>query len=332
MPSDNEITAFRPAAPASGALALGDGKWPSLIMRAGAAAQERFLEFFAATIRNKNTRQAYFRAISRFLKWADDRQLELEDIRPIHVASYIEGFTEGLADPSVKQHLAAIRMLFDWLVTGQIVPFNPAAAVRGPKHVVKKGKTPVLTAGEARQLLESIPIDSVVGLRDRALIAVMLYSFARVSAVVGMKAQDYYPQGKRAWIRLHEKGGKFHEVPCHHKAEEYLDAYLEAAEIKDKPKSPLFRTTRGRTMQLTEKSLSRVDAFRIVQRRAKQAELFGKICNHSFRATGITVYLENGGALETAAHIAAHESPRTTKLYDRTANNITLEEIERIRF
>lgn len=327
-----ELPVIRRAATAAGGMSLAEGKWPSLIVRAGAAAQERFLEFFAATIRNKNTRAAYFRAISRFLKWADERHLELEDIRPIHVATYIEGFTVGLADPSVKQHLAAIKMLFDWMVTGQIVPFNPAAAVRGPKHVVKKGKTPVLTAEEARQLIDSIPTDSVVGLRDRALIATMLYSFARVSAVVGMQVQDYYPQGKRSWIRLHEKGGKFHEVPCHHKAEEYLDAYVEAAELKEKPKTPLFRSTRGRTLQLTEKGLSRIDAFRIVQRRAKTAGLLGKICNHSFRATGITVYLENGGSLETAAHIAAHESPRTTKLYDRTADNITLEEIERIRF
>lgn len=327
-----DLPAIRKVPAASGELTLRDGKWPALIARAGAAAQERFLEFFAATIRNKNTRMAYFRAISRFLAWADERHLVLETIRPIHVASYIEGFTEGLADPSVKQHLAAIKMLFDWLVTGQIVPTNPAASVRGPKHVVKKGKTPVLTAEEARQLLQSITTDTVIGLRDRALIATMLYSFARVSAVVGMRVQDYYPQGKRSWLRLHEKGGKFHEVPCHHKAEEYLEAYLEAAEIKDQPKTPLFRSTRGRTSQLTEKGLTRIDAFRIVQRRAKDAELLGHICNHSFRATGITVYLENGGELETAARIAGHESPRTTKLYDRTADNITLDEIERIRF
>jgi integrase/recombinase XerD len=329
---ETELSVIRRSTAAAGGLALAEGKWPSLIVRAGAAAQERFLEFFVATIRNKNTREAYFRAISRFLKWADERHLELEDIRPIHVASYIEGFTVGLADPSVKQHLAAIKMFFDWMVTGQIVPLNPAASVRGPKHVVKKGKTPVLTAEEARQILESITTDTVIGLRDRALVATMLYSFARVSAVVGMQVQDYFPQGKRSCLRLHEKGGKFHEVPCHHKSEEYLEAYLEAAEIREQPKTPLFRSTRGRTSQLTEKGLSRVDAFRIVQRRAKDAGLLGKICNHSFRATGITVYLVNGGTLETAAHIAAHESPRTTKLYDRTAENITLEEIERIRF
>jgi site-specific recombinase XerD len=330
--SDRELPVIVRRAASSSALTLPEGRWPTLIVRAGEKAQERFLDFFAANIRNKNTREAYFRAIARFCKWADERPLSLETIRPVHVASYIEGFTVGLSDPSVKQHLAAIRMLFDWLVIGQIVPFNPAAAVRGPKHVVKKGKTPVLTAAEARQLIESIGTDSVVGLRDRALIATMLYSFARVSAVVGMSVKDYYPQGKRSWIRLHEKGGKFHEVPCHHKAEEYLDAYLNAAGIREQPKTPLFRSTRGRTSQITEKGLSRIDAFRIVQRRAKSAGLLGHVCNHSFRATGITVYLENGGTLETAAHIAAHESPRTTKLYDRTADNITLEEIERIRF
>ncbi len=330
--SDREgpIIVRRPSS--GGALSAPSERWPTLIVRAGERAQERFLEFFAANIRNKNTREAYFRAISRFCKWADERPLSLESIRPVHVASYIEHHTVGLSDPTVKQHLAAIRMLFDWLVIGQIVPFNPATAVRGPKHVVKKGKTPVLTADEARQLLESIPTDSVVGLRDRALIASMLYSFARISAVVGMTVKDYYPQGKRAWLRLHEKGGKFHEVPCHHKSEEYLDAYLDAAGIRDQQKSPLFRSTRGRTSQLTENSLSRVDAFRLVQRRAKAAGLLGRISNHSFRATGITVFLENGGDLETAAQIAAHESPRTTKLYDRTSDDITLEEIERIRF
>lgn len=321
-----------PALASSGILILREDKWPKLMVQAGASAQERFLEFFTATIRNKNTRLAYFRAISRFMSWADDRQLRLEDIRPLHIATYIEGFTAELADPSVKQHLAAIKMLFDWLVTGQMIPLNPAASVRGPKHVVKKGKTPVLTANEARELLQSIPTDNVIGLRDKALIATMLYSFARVSAVVGMGVQDYYLHGKRSWLRLHEKGGKFHEVPCHHKAEEYLDAYLEAAQIKDQSRSPLFRSTRAKTLQLTGKGLSRIDAFRIVQRRAKQVGLFGRICNHSFRATGITVYLENGGELETAARIAGHESPRTTKLYDRTSDHVTLEEIERIRF
>ena len=131
----------------------------------------------------------------------------------------------------MKQHLAAIRMLFDWLVTGQVIDTNAAHAVRGPKYVVKKGKTPVLDASEARALLDAIPDDTLVGLRDRALIGVMVYTFARINAVLEMKVKDYFIQGRRGWVRLHEKGGKEHEVPCHHTLERFLDAYIEAAGI-----------------------------------------------------------------------------------------------------
>ncbi len=326
------------ALPPAGTLSLAPEAWPALLIRAGAPAQERFLEFFAATIRNPNTRAAYFRAACRFFKWADERHVELEEIRPVHVAAYVEMFgneeqEDGtkFAPPTIKQHLAAIKMLFDYLVTGQIVAFNPAAAVRGPRYSTKRGKTPVITAEEAKELIDSIDVSTVVGLRDRALIGLMLYSFSRVSAVVGMRVADVFMQGKRTWIRLAEKGGKCHEVPVHHKAEEYLDAYIEAAGIKDAPNSSLWRTTRGRSQQLTAKGMSRVDAYCMIQRRAAKAGMDAAVCNHTFRATGITVFLENGGAIETAAQIAAHESPRTTKLYDRRADKIALEEIERIR-
>jgi integrase len=220
-------------------------------------------------------------------------------------------------------------MLFDWLVTGQVIPMNPAASVRGPKHVVKKGKTPVLTAAEARQLLDSIDVSVVVGLRDRALIGLMVYSFARVSAAVGMTVEDYYQQGKRWWLRLHEKGGKRHQVPAHHNAEAYVDAYLTAAGIAGDRKGPLFRTV-DRAGLPTSNRMTRNDALRMIKRRARAAGLPNTICCHTFRATGITAYLENGGTIENAQAIAAHESPRTTKLYDRTGDEITLDEVERI--
>jgi site-specific recombinase XerC len=134
--------------------------------------------------------------------------------------------------------LAAIRMLFDWLVVGQVLATNPAHAVRGPKHVVKRGKTPVLTAEQARRLLDSIDVSTTVGLRDRALIAVMTYALARVGAVVSMRVEDYYPQSKRWWVRLHEKGGKRHEMPAHHTLEAYLDAYIDAAGIREEKMTP----------------------------------------------------------------------------------------------
>jgi site-specific recombinase XerD len=315
----------------SGIFAVGSAQLPNLILRAGDQAARRFVEFFTATIRNRNTRAAYAQAVGQFCVWCEGRCLELDAITPLAIATYIEELCASRSAPTVKQHLAAIRMLFDWLVTGHVVPVNPAWSVRGPRHVVKKGKTPVLTAVEARELLDSIDTSTLIGLRDRALIALMCYSFARVSAVVGMNVDDYYQQGKRSWIRLHEKGGKFHEVPAHHNAEAYLDAYLSTAGIAVDKKNPLFRSVAGNTNVLKNERLSRTDVFRMVKRRAVGAGLgIERICCHTFRATGITAYLENGGTIEHAQAIAAHESPRTTKLYDRTADTLSLDEIERI--
>jgi integrase/recombinase XerD len=303
---------------------------PALIERSGESAKRRFLEFFAANIRNRGTRAAYGRAVGQFLTWCDRHHLELNTISPLAVATYIEQLTLVRSAPTVKLHLAAIRMLFDFLVTGQIIPLNPAAAVRGPKHVVTKGKTPVLSSEEARQLLDAIPTDNIAGLRDRALIGVMVYSFARVSAAINMNANDFFSQGRRMWFRLHEKGGKHHEVPAHHNAEEYVDAYLSCSKLNREQHAPLFRTVNN-MRRLTEHRMHRNDVLRMIKRRARQAGIATAVCCHTFRATGITAYLQNGGLLEHAQRIAAHESVRTTKLYDRTADTITLDEIEKIR-
>ncbi|HUY33180.1 MAG TPA: tyrosine-type recombinase/integrase [Pirellulales bacterium] len=287
------------------------------------------LEFFTAQIRNPNTRFAYGRAVGRFAAWCDEHGVGIEQLEPMIVAGYVEHLGQHVATPSVKQHLAAIRMLFDYLVIGQVMPFNPAASVRGPKYVVKKGKTPVLQAGEARELLDAIDTRTIAGLRDRALIGVMVYSFARVSAVVGMDVEDYYPQGKRWWLRFHEKGSKEHAVPVHHNAEQYLDEYLAVAGIGDTSQIPLFRSL-DRHRQLTDRRVHRNEVLEMVKRRARAADLPDNIGCHTWRATGITAYLTNGGALETAQAIAGHESPRTTKLYDRTSDEVTLDEIEKI--
>jgi site-specific recombinase XerD len=304
---------------------------PQLFAVTGPKGAQRFIEFFTAEIRNKNTRMAYARAVASFAAWCDERGLELPQLNPFLIAAYIEEIGQQFSKPTVKQHLAAIRMLFDYLVTGQVVPFNPAHAVRGPKHVVKKGKTPVLSAEDARQLLDAIDTSTIVGLRDRALIGVMVYSFARVGAVVSMNVEDYYsPNNKRWWFRLHEKGGKRHEVPAHHTAEEYLDAYLHAAGIREAMTTPLFRSV-NRKRELTQRRMHRREVLGMIKRRATQAGLSSTISCHTFRATGITAYLENGGTIEHAQRIAAHESPRTTKLYDRTGDEVNLDEIERIQ-
>jgi integrase/recombinase XerD len=302
---------------------------PTIFGAAGPRAVYRLIEFLTANIRNSNTRIAYGRAIIRFATWCEAHRVSLDRITSLHVAAYVEVLGQELAKPSVKQNLAAIRMLFDYLVTGQIVPHNPATAVRGPKYVIKRGKTPVLSQTEAQALFESIDTRIIAGVRDRALIGVMVYSFARVGAVLGMNVEDYCQRGKRWWLRLHEKGGKHHEVPVHHKAEEYLDAYLHAAGIAGETDEPLFRSIDARR-QLTDRRLVSRDALAMIKRRAKNADLGDEISCHSFRATGITNYLENGGTIEKAQQIANHESPRTTKLYDRTSDELSLDEIERI--
>jgi site-specific recombinase XerD len=295
------------------------------------AAAKRFIEYFAANIRNVNTRRAYLHAVREFADWCALQGFhEIVDIEPLHVAGYIEQLTERLAKPSVKQHLAAIRMLFDWLVVGQIVTTNPAAPVRGPKYTVKKGKTPVLAQDEARELLNSIDVSTVMGLRDRALVAMMIYTFGRVGAVLKMRVEDYYTQGRRGWVRLHEKGGKRHEMPCNHHLEEYLDAYLKTAGIDGDKKAYLFRTIKGKSGVLSENPLAQSNVYRMIRRRAMQAGIKTLIGNHTFRATGITQYLRNGGRRELAQQMAAHESPRTTALYDRRDDKVAVDEVERI--
>ena len=294
-------------------------------------AERRFWEFFTAHIRNPNTRLAYFTAARRFAAWCEHRGLALDQVEPVVVVAYVEQLSGTLAAPSVKQHLAALHMLFDWFVVGQVLPFNPSASVRGPKHVVKTGKTPVLSAAETRSLLDGIDASTLSGLRDRALLGVLVYSFARVTAAVSMRVADYYTQGPRSFFRLHEKGGRYNVVPAHHSAQGYVDAYLVGAGIAADHRGPLFRPCPpGRNDALLNQPMTRATSLKMIKRRAARAGLPREICAHSFRGTGITEYLRNGGDLEVAARIAGHESTRTTQLYNRLPEEISLDEIERI--
>jgi integrase/recombinase XerD len=267
----------------------------------------RFWEFFTVNIRNPHTRRAYFKAVEGFAAWCEEKGLgDLSRVMPMHVAAYVEQLGRTHAKPTVKQHLAAIRMLFDWLVTGHIMESNPAHAVRGPKHSVRKGKTSVLSAEEMHELLAAIDTTSLLGLRDRV-------------------------QKRRGWVRLHEKGGKVTELPCHHNLDQYLEEWLSVSGLGSEPEAPLFPTLRhGRLTSRT--SLPQANVHMMIQRRARTAGLRTKISAHSFRATGITTYLQNGGKLEIAQHMAGHESARTTGLYDRRSDEVALDEVERIAF
>ena len=202
--------------------------------------------------------------------------------------------------------------------------------MRGPKHSARVGKTPVLDPEEARSLLDAIDISTPAGLRDRALIGLMVYSFARVNAALGMKVEDVFVQNRRLWVRLNEKGGKRHEMPCHHTLDSYLHAYIDGCGLASDPKGPLFRTIGRGTRQLSTAVMAQPDAYAMIRRRARAADIETKVGNHSFRATGITAYLKNGGTLEKAAAMANHASTKTTQLYDRRRDELSLDEVERI--
>ena len=267
--------------------------FPAIVTAAGEHAEIRFLEFFAASIRNTHTRRAYAGAVGEFLVWCEGRGVaSIAAVQPLHVATYIEALSKARSAPTAKLRLAAIRRLFDWLVVGQVMPHNPAASVRGPSHVVKRGKTPVLAPEEARQLLDSIDASTPIGLRDRALIGLMAFSFARVGAALGMKVEDAFVQNRRLWLRLHEKGGKIHEMPCHHALEDYLHAYIDGCGLAADPKGALFRTIGRGTGRLTKTPLTQSEAHAMICRRAAAAGIATTIGNHTFRATGITAYLK----------------------------------------
>jgi len=244
---------------------------PVLVAAAGGRASVRFLEFFAAAIRNPHTRRAYARAAADFLAWCEDRGVPSATmVQPLHVAAWIELQARTKAAPTAKLRLAALRHLFDWLVVGQVLPSNPAASVRGPRHLVKVGRTPLLEPAEARALLEGIDTSTPMGLRDRALIGLMVSSFGRIGAALAMRVEDVFNQNRRLWVRLREKGGKRHEMPCHHSLDEYLHAYLDGTGIADDPEGPLFRTIGRGTGRLTRTPLPQANTYAMVRRPASR--------------------------------------------------------------
>lgn len=313
------------------ALTIAGFQPPAPIAAAGERATFHFLEFFTAHIRNPNTRRAYGKALGDFCRWLERRGVgSITAVNAPIIGAYIEELTRTHSAPTVKQRLAAIRMVLDWLTRNGVMPYNPAGAVRGPKHSVRRGKTPVLAPDEARALLDAIDVSTPVGLRDRALIGLMVYSFARIGAATAMKVEDVFWQHRRLHVRLREKGGKELTLPCHHNLETYLAEYLERTGLDQAPTTPLFRTIGRGTGALTLTPLPQANAWAMINRRARAAGIRTKIGNHTFRATGITAYLKNGGTLEKAAAIANHASTRTTQLYDRRSDEVTLDEIERV--
>jgi integrase len=304
---------------------------PGLIEKAGRRAFEAYYTFFAEAIPNPRTRRAYMADFARFSQWCEERGFELDRLTTIHFAAYREVLMKDLTLPSVKRHFSALRTIFGALVEKGVLDRNPVREVKLQSYR-GEGKTPALRPEEVRQLLDAIDASSAIGLRDRALLSLMAYSFARIGAALQMKVKDFYPQGTSWFIRLHEKGGRERQLPCHHLLAEALNEYVAFCGLSGQPDAPLFRSIHGKKGTLTASPLGPRAALEMVYRRTQKAGIRGRFCCHTFRATGITTFLENGGSLETAQFIAGHADSRTTKIYDRRERLAAQSDIERIRY
>ncbi|MEY4550890.1 MAG: hypothetical protein RL685_7085 [Pseudomonadota bacterium] len=307
---------------------------PGAISAAGPRAIFHSLEFFTSRLPNANTRAAYGRAVTAFCGWCDARRLPLPALSSPLVAAYFHELADRLSPASANLHLSAIRQWLEWLTRSGVLPANPAAPVRGMRLTREEGKTPVLERNQARRLFVALEKDDgIVAQRDRAILAVMLYGFVRVGAVVKMLVRDFQEQEASAWLVLREKGGKERRLPAHHCVRDYVRDYLEAAglDAAKNSRTPLFQSAPGHATTLSGRPLDRSSVLGIVKRRCRDVGLPASICNHSFRATGITLHQEGGGDIETAARLAGHADPRTTRLYSRHQREISSAEVERVQ-
>lgn len=316
---------------------------PAIVRFAGNNARYAYDEFFAGE-ENSHTERAYRHAVHRFLKHCESLGVALPEVTPGLVSDYLKRLQAQVktrqheperfkpaSKPTRKLHLAGIRKFFDKLVERHAIGLNPALSVRGPKHSMTEGKTPALTVKQARELLAGIDTRDVLGLRDRAIIAVMIYTAVRAGAVAKLRRRDFYAEGRQSVFRFDEKGGKVRDIPARHDLEGFVREYLAAAGDGQDDDSPLFRSAIGRTGRLSDKGMSENDVLRMVKRRLKAAGLpADRLTCHSFRATTITDLLDQGVPLEDVQYLAGHSDPRTTRLYDRRKKQVTRNIVERI--
>ena len=303
---------------------------PAIIEQAGHNARFAYEEFFHAKIRNAHTRRAYRRAVLCFLQWCDCRQRTLQQVSPADVGIYLDELTLQVA--SKKQVLAGLRHFFDGMVTRHAISLNPALSVRGERYQVMEGKTPEITIKQARKLLSSINTDNVVGLRDKAIMSILIYTASRVGAVAKLKVKDLYDTGDQYCLHFLDKGGKSREIPVRHDLQGLLRSYLQSVgcDLGVATDHPLFRTSIGKTKTLSVRPMSAGDIGRMLKRRMKACGLPPRLSAHSFRVATITNLLSQGVPLEDVQNLVGHADPRTTRLYDRRHKSITRNIVERI--
>lgn len=302
---------------------------PALVAQAGSSAEFAWDELFAARLRNPNTRRAYRHAVRQFLEWCEGHALELRQVTPGWVGAYYDQLP--LSIPTKKQHLAALRCFFDRLVLRHAVALNPAASVRGERYRLTEGKTPEISVEQERLLLTSIPVDDVAGQRDRAIVAVLIYTAARVGAVARLRIDSYTHDGSQWVLNFFEKGGKARIIPVRDDLGRLLSAYLAAAGLGLAPRDqPLFRRLNRGSGAVKPAGMTADDMGRMLKRRMAALGFPTELCPHSFRVATITDLLGQGVPLEEVQQLVGHADPRTTRLYDRRPKRVMRSVVDRI--
>ncbi len=306
---------------------------PEFVYRNGKKMVSAYKEFFALNI-NANTNDAYANGLRLFFEHCEKIGItDVLDIEPAHVQDFnVSMLGNNYGAASLRQYLSAVRMFLDSCVVRGVLSVNPAKAVKLPRSSSGTGKTPVIVSNQVRQILDAIPRTREIDLRDRALIGLMVYSFFRISAALSLKVRDYELRGTQRWLIGEEKGSKRHEMPVHPDLENMMDEYLFETKLMKQSNALIFQSCTGRNGKLNGNPFDRNSSWRMVRKRALSAGVDRDIGNHSFRATGITTYLNNGGTLEDARIMANHSNSTTTKLYDRTKDVAKLTEIQRLKF
>lgn len=279
---------------------------PEIIQRAGANAVFAAQEFFFGTVRNEHTRRAYLHAVKLFLKWTEKHGGgELRQIAPWHVGKYFDELAATTSIATRNQHLSALRHFFDGMVKRHAIVLNPALSVRGERYAAIEGKTPEISIDQARQLLSSLDTTHVIGLRDRAILAILVYTSSRAGAVAKLKRGNFYNAGQQWMLHFSEKGGKSREIPVRGDLQELIVAYIAAAGLRDVPKdTPLFQSALKKQRRLSGRAIHVNDICRMMKRRLKDIGLPLLYSPHSFRVTTITDLLEQGVPLEDVQRLA----------------------------
>lgn len=312
---------------------------PAVVRAGGANARLAYDEFLSG-LSSPHTARAYGHAVHRFMRHIEGRGLSLHTITPSVVSAYIAGLCESqksanaqarpLATPSRKLHLAALRHFFDKAVERHAIILNPAAAVRGPRYSVSEGKTPAIEPRDARRIIESIEATTPRGLRDRAVVASLIFTAARVGAIAGLRREDFFTDGRQFYLRLAEKGGKQRTIPARHDLQAFIEDYLAAAPYLSSS-GPLFLSSPGRGGRLSALPMSANDMLRMIKRRFRATDLpVREVCCHSFRAGTATNLLEQGVDPAEVQFLLGHSDPRTTRLYDRRQLSVSRNIVERI--